>query len=306
MKALLVFDGREDFRQPERTIFDDGLIHCDSIDIDGLNRRLQGAGLAHPDVVLLDSTWPAARLLKAAMRVRAAMPNVLVLLLPDVCRDFVNPLSDETGGGRDRHMCAIHGTSMVKAVRIALRRQEAQQKLLHIALKDELTGLYNRRAFRALATQGLRVANRLQRSLLLFFADLDDLKGINDRFGHREGDRALARAAAGIKATFNDKSDIVARIGGDEFIAVAIEEPGRGEQELCQALRRSVRARGAREGRYALSLSVGVARFDPASPRTLSELMGEADIALYRHKRAVACGPPALPTGPIMVGASSL
>jgi two-component system cell cycle response regulator len=274
MRALLVFDGREDCRGSDRTIVDDGSVACDLIDVEGLNGRLRSLGAQEPDVVLLDSTWSAARLLKTARRVREAMPNVPVLLLPGFLR-AKSPTPQER--------CR---SALVKAVRYARRRQRVQDELLYLALRDELTGLYNRRAFRALASQSLRSAHRLQRSVLVFFADLDGLKCINDRFGHSEGDRALSRTAAGFKATFSNKSDIVARLGGDEFIALVIEEDGRRADDLCRCLRQSVAARGARESRYALTLSVGVARSDSERPQSLPELMAQADAALYRHKHS--------------------
>jgi diguanylate cyclase (GGDEF)-like protein len=273
MKALLIVDGREDFHHPDRTIVDDGSVACDLIDIEGLNGRLRSLGAQEPDVVLLDSTWSAARLLKTARRVREAMPNVPVLLLPDLRTKSFAP---------QERSCS----AMVKAIRYARRRQRVQEELLYLALRDELTGLYNRRAFRVLARRSLRSAHRLQRQVLVFFADLDGLKRINDRFGHGEGDRALSRAAAGFKATFNNESDIVARLGGDEFIALVIEEDGRRADDLCRHLRQSVAARGAGESRYALTLSVGAARSDSERPNSLSELMAQADSALYRDKRS--------------------
>jgi diguanylate cyclase (GGDEF)-like protein len=272
MKALLIFDGREDFDHPDRTIVDAGSVACDLLDIEELNGRLRSLGAQQPDVVLLDSTWSAARLLKTARRVREAMPNVPVLLLPD---------RTKASAAQARGCSAL-----VKAIRYARRRQRVEEELLYLALRDELTGLYNRRAFRVLARRSLRSAHRLQRQVLVFFADLDGLKRINDRFGHGEGDRALSRAAAGFKAAFNNESDIVARLGGDEFIALVIEEDGRRADELCRHLRQSVEARGARESRYALTLSVGVARSDSDRPHSLSELMAQADAALYRDKYA--------------------
>jgi diguanylate cyclase (GGDEF)-like protein len=273
MRALLVFDGREDFRHPDRTVVDDGSVACDVIDVEGLNGRLQSLGAQEPDIVLLDSTWSAARLLKTARRVREALPNVPVLLLPD--------LGAKTSAPHERARFA-----MVQAIRYVRRRQRVQEELLSLALRDELTGLYNRRAFRVLASQSLRSARRLQRQVLVFFADLDGLKRINDQFGHGEGDRALSRTAAGFKAAFRNKSDIVARLGGDEFIALVIEDDGRRADELCRRLQQSVAARGARESRYALTLSVGVACSDSEHPYSLSELMAQADAALYRHKRS--------------------
>ena len=161
-----------------------------------------------------------------------------------------------------------------------------------MALRDDLTGLHNRRGFTALATQHIRWARDMGQRMLLFFADLDGLKSINDRFGHAEGDRAISLTAASIKQTFR-KSDLTGRLSGDEFVALIPEEPGRGAEAICERLRSNLADCAGGETRYKLSLSVGAARFDPGTPLTLQELMRQADAALYRHKgssRALSTG----------------
>ncbi|MGH8262641.1 MAG: GGDEF domain-containing protein, partial [Steroidobacteraceae bacterium] len=286
---------------------------CDLVDVEQLHLQLRKAEPRNPDVVLLDATWPAAQLLKTASRLRAMLPKVPLLLLPDLPGDDAGSQAGKSFAGRGAPAKESVGAAIVTAVRDALRRQRVQDRLLYLALRDELTGLYNRRAFRTLASQSLRLAHRQQRPLLLFFADVDGLKRINDRFGHGEGDRALGRAAAAFKATFAGKSDIAARLGGDEFVALVVEDECRGEQVLCRKLHAGIAARAAREHRYPLSLSVGVARFDPIAAPSLSQLMGQADEALYIRKRALAANraPTAahatpLPAQPFAVSAPTL
>jgi PAS domain S-box-containing protein len=106
-------------------------------------------------------------------------------------------------------------------IRDVTDRKKAEEQLRNLSLADDLTGLYNRRGFLTLAEQELKMANRLKRGMFLLFADLDHLKEINDRFGHQEGDRALMDVTHVIKETFRDP-DIIARIGGDEFVILAI------------------------------------------------------------------------------------
>ncbi len=158
------------------------------------------------------------------------------------------------------------------------------RELRSLALVDDLTGLYNRRAFLALATQQLRVARRNDQRLLLFFADIDHLKQINDTFGHAEGDRALFRAAHSLEQTFRN-SDIVARLGGDEFAVFALEASSQHANVILHRLAKSLQASNAVESRYNLSVSVGVARFDPKNPISLGELMEQADQSMYTKKR---------------------
>jgi len=89
-------------------------------------------------------------------------------------------------------------------------------KLNNLSQTDELTGLYNRRGFISLTRSSLELAQRMGKSGLLFFIDMDGLKVINDSYGHEEGDIAIKEIANILRSAFR-KSDIVARLGGDEF-----------------------------------------------------------------------------------------
>jgi diguanylate cyclase (GGDEF)-like protein len=171
------------------------------------------------------------------------------------------------------------------AVWYAVKHVLLERELRHLALTDDLTCLYNRRGFFAAATQQLKMARRHSHSMLLFFCDLDHLKFINDSFGHSEGDRALVRTADILDAVFRD-SDVLARLGGDEFAVLASEASGRDEAAILQRLEDALRAANAEDLRYNLSLSTGVARFDPSGAANLAELMEEADCAMYETKRS--------------------
>jgi diguanylate cyclase (GGDEF)-like protein len=181
------------------------------------------------------------------------------------------------------HHLALSRT-LQRTVLCALKQSLLDKELRSLALTDDLTCLYNRRAFLALATQQLRVARRKDERLLLFFMDLDGLKNINDSFGHREGDLALVRTADALEQTFRD-SDIVARLGGDEFSVLALEASSRDEEVILHRLRTSLRNANATESRYQMSLSVGVARFDPKHSVSLGELLSQADQAMFEKKR---------------------
>lgn len=166
----------------------------------------------------------------------------------------------------------------------AVKQTLLERELRHLALTDDLTCLYNRRGFFAVATQLLKLAHRKVQPLLLFFCDLDNLKLINDSLGHQEGDLAIIRVVDALERSFRD-ADVIARIGGDEFVIMSLEASGRNEASLLQRLERNLRRAAADENRYKLSLSVGVARFDPKRPVSLGELMSQADRAMYEQKR---------------------
>ena len=170
------------------------------------------------------------------------------------------------------------------AVWSAVRQALLDRELRHLALTDELTCLYNRRGFFAAAAQQLKLAARNSSSLLLMYCDLDNLKKINDTYGHREGDLALIRAADALEMAFRN-SDTLARLGGDEFVVLALEAASPTQEVLLNRLKKALKKSNAGESRYELSLSVGVARFDPKHAVSLGELMAQADEAMYEQKR---------------------
>jgi diguanylate cyclase (GGDEF)-like protein/PAS domain S-box-containing protein len=164
-------------------------------------------------------------------------------------------------------------------------RKRIEEMLRALLLIDELTGLYNRRGFSTLGQQQLKMADRTKRRMWLLFADFDHLKRINDTFGHPEGDRALMEVADVLTETFRE-SDVVARIAGDEFVVLAMETGEAGADVIATRLQENLEARNAREGRrYKLSLSVGVAGYDPENPCSIDELLTRADRLMYEQKQ---------------------
>jgi diguanylate cyclase (GGDEF)-like protein len=174
--------------------------------------------------------------------------------------------------------------ALQKAASSAMKQSMLDREIRSLAITDELTGLYNRRGFLASATHQIKLAQRNALNVLLLFCDLDNLKGINDTYGHQEGDVALIRTADALEDTFRD-SDIIARLGGDEFAVLASEASMPNREDILPRLEESLTRANATETRYQLSLSIGVARFDPLNPSTLGELMARADKHMYAHKK---------------------
>ena len=243
-----------------------------------------------PDVLLLESTLPPQFVSRLAIQVRNKLPNLPILLLPDIHGAAEQPVGWPEVGGKQSRPGAAAGNNPIAADTIARTLRYAhghlglQRTLLHMALRDDLTGLHNRRGFMALAAQHLRWAREARQPMLMFYADLDGLKWINDHYGHCEGDRAISLAAACIERTFR-KFDVTGRLSGDEFVALIQEVPGSSAEAICERLHLNLADCTGAENRYKLSMSVGVAHFDPDKPATLQELMRQADTALYEHKR---------------------
>jgi diguanylate cyclase (GGDEF)-like protein len=166
----------------------------------------------------------------------------------------------------------------------AVKQALLDRELRYLALTDDLTCLFNRRGFFAAATQQLKLAQRKGQNLLLLFCDVDNLKKINDAYGHHEGDLALIRTADALEKSLRG-SDILSRLGGDEFVALASETSNQTQEIILHRLDKNLKKSGATESRYDLSLCVGVARFDPKRAITLGELMVRADQDMYEQKR---------------------
>ncbi len=163
-------------------------------------------------------------------------------------------------------------------------RVKAENQLREISLRDPLTDLYNRRGFMALAEQQWQQAVRDHKAFLVFFLDVDGLKPINDGLGHLQGDQALVETAEALRHVFR-KSDILARIGGDEFAVVAVDaQTGHiaTYKTRLEAYLKDVNASGRLP--FRLSMSLGVASFDAQTTTTVQELMNQADEDLYKHK----------------------
>ncbi len=164
-------------------------------------------------------------------------------------------------------------------------RKRMEEELRTLSLTDELTGLYNRRGFLTLAEQYLKIANRMKNKISILYADMDDLKIINDTLGHEKGDRALIETAEILKETFRE-SDVAARIGGDEFVIMPAAVSGASIDKVLERLRNNISQVNAEAGRdYQISLSCGIALYDPEQPCTIEELLRRGDRMMYESKK---------------------
>ncbi|HOJ30107.1 MAG TPA: PAS domain S-box protein [Spirochaetota bacterium] len=158
-----------------------------------------------------------------------------------------------------------------------------RDKLKELAIKDELTGLYNRRGFTMLAEQQMKLSKRSGKGIALFYIDMDNMKTINDTMGHHEGDKALIDVAGILRLSFRD-SDIIGRLGGDEFAVLAIDCEKHFMEMMQQRLldnAEEFNKKGLRM--YTISLSVG-SIFIGDSSSSLDEVLSLADSLMYKNK----------------------
>jgi len=169
--------------------------------------------------------------------------------------------------------------------RLESEREKLLKQVQQIAIRDALTGLYNRRHLDEMLMYELQRAQRYGHSLTLFILDLDGFKQVNDRLGHLKGDEVLRGVGHVLRKTLRD-SDLAFRYGGDEFVALLVEtgeQAQRATQRLHDAFRRWVAAHDW-DG-MVLSLSVGQVTWRPGAQPDPEALLREADRLLYEEKQ---------------------
>ncbi|MCJ7604348.1 MAG: sensor domain-containing diguanylate cyclase [Desulfobulbaceae bacterium] len=164
-------------------------------------------------------------------------------------------------------------------------RKQLEEKLLAASITDHLTGLYNRRGLFILGDNQLKIFKRQNKGLILLYVDLDGLKTINDQFGHQEGDKAIVDCANILRGNYRE-SDIIARIGGDEFVVFPVGTTGDSTEAIISRLQKAVESYTSKNIRnYKLSFSCGIAICSPESNCSIGELLDQGDKSMYEQKR---------------------
>ena len=169
--------------------------------------------------------------------------------------------------------------------RINLRLEMVNKELRFLYDKDPMTGLYNRFCFVSHAVPLVEESKEHSKSALIMFADINDLKKINDRYGHVFGDRAITAVSEAIKESISSDNAIGIRYGGDEFLVIAAN----ATKKYAEELRRSIVSHIERENRLGInpvkfSVSIGYVLTDPASDKSVSDYVNEADKLMYKIK----------------------
>lgn len=253
-----------------------------------------------PKLAILDLSMPEMDGITVCKQVRqnsTATPVYIILLTANTRKELI-----VTGleAGADDYVTKPFDTDELHArVKVGMRMVDlqlslaqrvaelelAQESLRNLSLTDDLTGLYNRRGFFALAKQQLSSARREGRHASLVYIDMDGLKRLNDTHGHEIGSRVIQEVGDILRETFRS-SDLIARIGGDEFVVFETSNDQIDEGNDVQRLQDNVTRHNAQQVRdYEISLSIGVASMDSDSSMTLEELLKHGDKTMYQQKR---------------------
>ena len=232
------------------------------------------------DILITDIILPGMKGLQLTKEVRQSRPDTNVIVMTGFIDDFSYDQAIEAGASD-----FIKKPFTMHEMMLRIRHVHLQERLREMSNSDELTGLYNRRGFHAIAQQQLKVANRAKGEVALLFADMDKFKSINDQWGHQRGDEALVAMADILKQTFRE-SDLIARISGDEFALLLIDTPEKNLSVVFNRLQKNIEAFNTHSGAlFNLSLSVGMAAYDHDSPCSIDELLRQADGRMYEQKQ---------------------
>ncbi|WP_192259184.1 GGDEF domain-containing response regulator [Mesorhizobium caraganae] len=238
------------------------------------------------DLVLLDLFLPDSTGLDTLRQFQATASDVPVIVLTGL-NDEGSAIQAVRDGAQDYLVKGeMNGPQIVRAIRYAWERHRMVLEMRDQSLVDELTGLHNRRGFAVLAREVVKRAARSGTGFVVTFVDLDGMKHINDHFGHEVGDRALIRTAGVLRSVFR-ASDVIARFGGDEFIAMTDGVDRAAVEVLRRRLTSAVEDHNLKSaGEPALALSLGFAHHDPAKEtlKSIVDLIAEADEAMYVDK----------------------
>lgn len=175
-------------------------------------------------------------------------------------------------------------TMTLSVLRDITESTQLRKELEQISLTDDLTGLYNRRGFKILSERMVKLARRLQANMFILFGDMDGLKSINDTLGHLEGDNAIRTIASIFKSAFRE-SDLVARMGGDEFAVIGLINENFVPNRLIERMNELIGSFNAKgEAKFRLSVSIGIEQIAYDSQIPIEEMLNAADAKMYKEK----------------------
>jgi two-component system cell cycle response regulator len=248
---------------------------------DGLGRLAEGG----VDLVLLALDLPDSKGPRTFDDAYRRFPEVPIVLLADESDEGQALELLKRGAQEYLVKNQTDGRLMVRCLRHAVERHRLVREIQALSLVDDLTGLHNRRGFIALAQQQQRVSERKGDRFYVLYVDLDNMKWINDNLGHHFGDQALIDLGEVLESTFRG-SDVVARVGGDEFVVLVTDAEEADVSALQERLANNLRAHSARKSRpFDLHVCTGVARYEPGAGQSIDEIVDRADKLMYRQKR---------------------
>jgi len=276
--ALIIVDDDQELLQMLKSFFSTSGQHCETFF--RADDALKYLATTTFNIMLADVIMPGMTGLELTARAKRLRPDMNVIVMTGHIDQFSYDDAIKAGASDFIKKPFSLNELMMRIMHVRL-----QEKLRIMSTTDELTGLPNRRGFFTLAEQNLRSATRGKREAALLFIDMDDFKAINDTYGHQAGYTALINMAGIFRRSFRT-SDIIARMGGDEFAILLVDAPRQNIKSILDRLQRNIEQFNSdKKNAYPLSISLGLTIHDNNEPRSVDEMLRDADILMYEQKQ---------------------
>ncbi|HVW26193.1 MAG TPA: EAL domain-containing protein [Polyangiaceae bacterium] len=253
--------------------------HCGTF-----SRALELAETHRFDIVVVDPDLPDSNGLEAVLLLQRSLPTVPILVFTSTDDDALAIKAVQVGAQDFLVKGQTDDGLLRRAIRYSIERKQSEQRLMRMALYDQLTGLANRSLFRQRLAHAVARTRRTSESFAVMLLDLDRFKQVNDALGHNAGDVLLQKVAATLQMAVRE-SDTVARIGGDEFAILC--EPVVSQSEVSVIVSRILSAISEPydlgEDEVGVTTSIGVA-LHPDTGDSVDGLLKAADAAMYVAK----------------------
>ena len=237
------------------------------------------------DLILLDLDLPDSKGYDTFSKIHGINPECSIIILTNNDDIEIAVKAAQNGAHDYLIKIEIQINILIRSIIYALERSALCKTIKELSLTDELTGLNNRRGFTLISQQTIKNARRLNKTITLYFIDMDNLKWINDNLGHDEGDSAIKDLSYILKTTFRE-SDVIARLGGDEFAILTLADSNDDMGALLSRLHENLRLYKLKNKRkYNLSFSTGIIQCIPGQNCSLSDLLKLADERMYEEKK---------------------
>jgi diguanylate cyclase (GGDEF)-like protein len=249
-----------------------------------LREALQDVGATPFAAVLLNLNLPDSSGIETYIRMRDTARDIPIVILSDLDNENTAVQAVQEGAQDYLLKGQVSDALLVRAIRYAIERNRMSQVVKNMTLVDDLTGLYNRQGLLTLGGQHLKTAARLGKTIAIITIDLDNMKRSNDPCGQQVGNLAVQETAALLRNTCRS-ADIVARLGGEEFVVLALLAESKDSAILRRRVEENLARNNAAAGRqYLLSLRFGVALHDPLAATSLEEEIDAAKERMYEQK----------------------
>jgi len=231
------------------------------------------------DILVADIVLPGLKGFELIEKAKKMRPDMVAIIMTGFINKYTYDTAIEAGASD-----LIKKPFTLKELIIRIEHAKVLKHLRETSVIDELTGLYNRHGFLTVAEQQVALAKREKRGMVMLYASLNDLEIIHDRWGHQEGNRALVDTAMILRGTFR-KSDIIACLGGDAFVILAIGVAGDDIDKITGRLQKNIEDHNTMNSReYTLSMSLCKLHYDPQNSRPIDELLVHGEDMMRKKK----------------------